>query len=118
MSEPSKTKSSPRPEWNCLPGYVAAGKLRGDPRQQFAELGLKIDPETLAEFLSTPVGAIEKIMFRRGQEAKPDDAFEPGKMRLEDGQNAQHLLDLFYRVACVLVMAERERVKEDENPKT
>lgn len=116
MSEPSKTKSSPRPEWNCLPGYVAAGKLRGDPRQQFAELGLKIEPDTLAEFLKDPVRAIEGIMFRRGQEAKPEDKFEPEKMRLEDGQNAQHLLDLFYRVACVLVMAERERLVEDENP--
>lgn len=118
MSETSRPKSSPRPEWNCLPGYVAAGKLLGDPRRQFAELGLKIDPDTLAEFLKTPVGAIEAIMFRRGQEAKPDEKFEPEKMRLEDGQNAQHLLDLFYRVSCVIAMAERERVKEDENPGT
>jgi hypothetical protein len=116
MTEPSKPKSSPRPEWNCLPGYVAAGKLRGDPRQQFAELGLKIEPDALAEFLKDPVRAIEGIMFRRGQEAKPDDKFEPEKMRLEDGQNAQHLLDLIYRVCCVIVMAERERVVEDENP--
>lgn len=118
MSESSKTKTSPRPEWNCLPGYVAAGKLRGDPRQQFAELGLKIEPDTLAEFLKDPVRAIEGIMFRRGQEAKPDEKFEPEKMRLEDGQNAQHLLDLIFRVACVMVMAERERVSEDENPTT
>lgn len=111
-----KPKSSPRPEWNCLPGYVAAGKLRGEPRQQFAELGLKIDAETLEEFLGTPIGAIEAIMFRRGQEAKPDDKFEPGKMRLEDEQNSRHLMDLFFRTVCVLVLAERERVVEDENP--
>lgn len=118
MSEQIKTKSSPRPEWNCLPGYVAAGKLVGDPRQQFAELGLKIDADTLDEFLRTPVGAIEKIMFQRGREAKPDDVFEPGVQRFEDGTNAQHLLDLFYRTCCVIVMAERERVEEDENPST
>lgn len=112
----SETKSSPRPEWNCLPGYVAAAKLRGEPRQQFAELGLKIDPETLEEFLSTPVAAIEKIMFQRGKEAKPDDVFEPGVQRFDDGENSRHLLDLIYRTACVIVMAERERIEEDENP--
>jgi hypothetical protein len=115
MSE-TKAKSSPRPKWNCLPGYVAAAKLRGDPRQQFAELGLRVDPSTLAEFLAEPIGAIEAIMFRRGQEAKPDDKYEPEKKRLEDDQNSQHLMDLFYRTCCVIVLAERERVVEDEHP--
>lgn len=108
-------KSSPRPEWNCLPGYVAAGKLRGEPREQFAALGLKIDPDTLAEFLKTPVGAIETIMFKRGNEAPKGQEFDPNVSRLQDGENARHLLELFYRVGCVLVMAERERVKEDED---
>lgn len=113
-----KPKSSPRPEWNCLPGYVAAGKLRGDPRQQFAELGMKIDADTLDEFLKKPIGAIEEIMFRRGNEAPKGDRFEPEKRRLDDEQNSRHLMDLFYRMICVMVLAERERVAEDENPST
>lgn len=104
------TKSSSRPEFNSLPGYVAANKLRGEPRQMFNELGLDgLDARALEEFLKAPVEAIEAIMFRRGNEAPPGVKFDPATRQLGDEENSRHLLDLFYKVACVLVMAERER---------
>lgn len=105
-------KSSPRQEWNGLPGYLAAERLFGaSPQARFNALDLGIDAKTLEEFIATPVEAIEEILFKRGVKAGPQGHFRA--KTFDDQETDRHLYDLFFKVANVLVMAERQRVEAE-----
>ena len=94
-------KTKPRTEWNGLPGLLAAERMIGvGDRDDFNRLDLGIDAATLEEFLKDPIKAIAEKM-----ESK--DLIERNKAK-------EHLTTLVIRCGKVLVMAERERVAEEE----
>jgi hypothetical protein len=92
----AEMKTSARPEWNGLPGYLASLRLPGTTEAaDFNLLDLGFDAATAEEFLKEPVRAI-----RRKFESK----------NLEDQNRGEDLLlTLVLKFGCILVMAERER---------
>lgn len=104
-------KTSGRTEWIGLPGYLAAARISGEERAVWNSLGL-FDADTLEEFLRDPVTAIERSIWEEGKES-PKNAVFAQRSAFSD-EREQKLLTLVMKFATVAVMAERERVREDE----
>lgn len=94
-------KTKPRTEWNGLPGYLASLRLPGtgiDADLKHLELGF--DADTIREFMKEPVAAITKKLVSKGA---------PIRHRGEEELN-----ELVIKMILIGVMAERERVVEEE----
>lgn len=97
-------KTKPRTEWNGLPGLLAAERMIGTSnRDDFNRLDLGFDAKTVEEFLAQPLEAIARKM-------QHSDVATRSKG--EDDLN-----ELVIRFGKVIVMAERERVAEEERMK-
>ena len=97
-------KTKPRIEWNGLPGLLAAERMTGSgDRDDFNRLDIGIDSKTLEEFLKEPIAAIAEKM--------------QSKDLIERNKAEEHLSTLVIRCGKVLVMAERERVADEERLK-
>lgn len=93
-------KTTPRTEWNGLPGYLASLRLPGTSvDSNLKHLDLGFDGKTVREFMKEPM----RVIAQKFQ----------GKDMMEHNKAEELLNELVIKILLIGVCAERERVEEE-----